>query len=189
MVELKEKAASYAAEKTNEVMINAIAQAYTDGYRDGYKDRDEENPVDLCDNKTEYVDLGLPSGTLWSSDYEKGSEDFLYMPYEEACGYGLPNLEQMKELLDICRWKSKRNTSKDIEELQCIGPNGNVICFSRTGYIKVDVKETSLVGVFWIKEEREEYEKIIGRFSWNKEMHFSTEYSGYKLPIRLVRTK
>ena len=51
-------------------MDKAIAQAYADGYRNGYKDREEEIPVDLRDNKTEYVDLGLPSGTLWSTDYE-----------------------------------------------------------------------------------------------------------------------
>ena len=59
-MELIEKAASYAAGKANKAITNAIAQAYADGYRDGYKDREQEIPVDLRDNKTEYVDLGLP---------------------------------------------------------------------------------------------------------------------------------
>ena len=45
MIELATKAENYAAEKTNEVMVRAIAQAYADGYRDGYKDREEEIPV------------------------------------------------------------------------------------------------------------------------------------------------
>ena len=71
MNELSLKAENYAAEKMNELMAKAIAQAYADGYRDGYCERQQEIPVDLRDNKTEYVDLGLSSGTLWSADYER----------------------------------------------------------------------------------------------------------------------
>ena len=36
MKELLEKAANYAAEKTNEMMTNLIAKAYEDGYRDDF---------------------------------------------------------------------------------------------------------------------------------------------------------
>lgn len=57
MIELATKAENYAAEKTNEVMVRAIAQAYADGYRDGYKDREEEIPVDLRDNKRSMLTL------------------------------------------------------------------------------------------------------------------------------------
>ena len=66
-----EKADKYADGKANEAITKAIAQAYMDGYRDGYKDREAEIPVDFRNNKTTYVDLGLPSRTLWSTDYEK----------------------------------------------------------------------------------------------------------------------
>ena len=69
MKELKELSANYATEKTNEMMSQIVAQAFADGYRMGYKDREDEIQVDLCDSKTEFVDLGLPSGTLWSADY------------------------------------------------------------------------------------------------------------------------
>ena len=189
MKDIMEIAANYAEGKANDALDKAIAQAYADGYRDGYKDRDDEILVDLRDNKTEYIDLGLPSGTLWSSDYERSGEELIYLPYESASGYGLPNLDQMKELLNTCKWVCKRDASKDIEELLCVGPNGNVISFERTGYIKVDIIEAGLTGKFWIKEETEKLEKSIGRFSWNKEMYVSSEYSGYKLPIRLVKTK
>ena len=71
MKELKELSANYATEKTNEMMSQIVAQAFADGYRMGYKDREDEIPVDLRDGKTQFVDLGLPSGTLWSFDFEK----------------------------------------------------------------------------------------------------------------------
>ena len=190
MEELKEKAIRYAEENVNIVMKEAFAKVYADGYRDGYKDCKEEIPVDLRDNTTEFVDLGLPSGTLWANDYEKESDGFIFLPYERACGYNLPNIEQLKELINICKWNVTRDSFKDIVEVQCVGPNGNFVNFTRTGYIKVDAVESKdYIGYFWIKEDKEEYEKSAGCFSWNKGMHISKEYSGYKLPIRLVRMK
>ena len=80
MKELKELSANYATEKTNEMMSQIVAQAFADGYRMGYKDREDEIQVDLCDGKTEFVDLGLPSGTLWSADYLKGNDKREYLP-------------------------------------------------------------------------------------------------------------
>ena len=57
MKEVGQIAAEYAVAQTNEVMSLAIAKAYADGYRDGYRDREEEIPVNLRNNETEYVDL------------------------------------------------------------------------------------------------------------------------------------
>ena len=68
MNELQEKAENYAAEKMNELMVKAIAKAYADGYRDGYKECAEDYDIDLYED-VEFVDLGLPSGLLWSSKY------------------------------------------------------------------------------------------------------------------------
>ena len=79
-----ENAEKYAEGKANQAITKAIADAYVEGYKAGYKDREEEIPMDLRDNKTEYVDLGLPSGTLWASDYEKSGGKYIYLPYEEA---------------------------------------------------------------------------------------------------------
>ena len=81
MKELKELSANYATEKTNEMMSQIVAQAFADGYRMGYKDREDEIQVDLCDSKTEFVDLGLPSGTKWAtcnvgSDTPEGYGDY-----------------------------------------------------------------------------------------------------------------
>ena len=79
-MELIERAQTYAVQKTDELITKAIEQAYIDGYRDGYKDRENEIPVVLTDGNVEYVDLGLPSKTLWSTDYVKEKDSILYLP-------------------------------------------------------------------------------------------------------------
>ena len=185
MEELREKAASYAVEKKNEVMTNAIAQAYADGYRDGYKDREEEIPVDLRSNKTEFVDLGLPSRTLWSSSYERIGEEKLYLPYDKAKEMNIPTEDQWSELRNECRWFI------DSDKLYCIGPNGNSIHFERTGYISIKKnKEIADWSFFWIKNKEENgNECYSAKMSWHTasdERRYST-FRGYSLPIRLVR--
>lgn len=190
MEELREKANSYAEENVNNVLKEAFAKVYADGYRDGYKDCDENNAIDLQDGETEFVDLGLPSGTLWSSDYEIGDSGYKYLPYDLACMYSIPSMEQLEELFKICKFETKRNSSNDIIEVYCIGPNGNIISFKTTGYIKVDeIESAKYISKFWLNEEIEGSEKCIGCFSWNKMIYKSEEYSGYKLPVRLVKAK
>ena len=71
MIELNEKADIYAEENVINVLKEAFAKVYADGYRDGYKDCLDHVSVNLRISNTEYVDLGLPSGTLWSADYER----------------------------------------------------------------------------------------------------------------------
>ena len=105
MKELKELSANYATGKTNEMISQIVAQAFADGYRMGYKDREGEIPVDLRDGNTEYVDLGLPSGTLWSADYEKIDGKTIYQTYENAEALSIPTTEQCKELLELCEWE------------------------------------------------------------------------------------
>ena len=75
MIELNEKADIYAEENVINVLKEAFAKVYADGYRDGYKDCEEDIPVSLGNNQTVFVDLGLPSGTLWSTDYKKREDN------------------------------------------------------------------------------------------------------------------
>ena len=195
MEELREKAASYAAEKTNEVMTSAIAQAYADGYRDGYKDREEEIPVDLRDDKIEFVDLNLPSGTKWSKNYvmeENGG--ILYVPYGVAETYNIPTEEQWEELYNTCDWESKYN-GYNLDVVRCLGPNGNYIEFKCTGRVTIDEKSDYRRIFFWIKDEVEGNDKKVVRiYNPNSQNYGSLKeitelFSGYKLPIRLVSTK
>ena len=63
----------------------------------------------------EYIDLGLPSGTLWADCNEEGDYDF--DTAVETFGDNLPKLWQLCELWESCIRKG--NTF--------IGPNGNSI--------------------------------------------------------------
>ena len=72
-----------------------MAQAYADGYRNGYNDCKAEREVVARNLNTEYVDLGLPSGTLWAADYEKDNNCTIYASYETALQFSLPTKEQV----------------------------------------------------------------------------------------------
>ena len=197
MVELTEKAAQYAAEKSNEVISNALAKAYEDGYRDGYRDREEDIPVDLRDNKTEYVDLGLPSGTLWATDYEQENDKTLYLPYIQAAELTLPTEEQWKELLEICEWQGNYSSSGlSFYGITVIGPNGNSIRLSSKGFMKDDVEiGRPLYGggsvYFWLNdnEATNNIQSVVidkGKYR-SPEIGIIKTFSGYKLPVRLVK--
>ncbi len=192
MVELKEKANNYAEENVVNVLKEAFAKVYADGYRDGYKDREEEVPVDLRNNKTEYVDLGLPSGTLWSKDYEKDDNDHCeYLPYLKASSLQIPTEEQWNELITECRWEYERQNGF---RFICIGPNGNSINFvSRNGFKAESYTYFHRItsAIFWLKDENDKPDK---KGTWichtnNIILKTDSYYMGYKLPVRLVKTK
>jgi len=185
MIELNEKAGIYAEENVINVLKEAFAKVYADGYREGYRECQEEIPVDLRDNQTRYVDLGLSSGTLWSSSYERIGAERLYLPYDKAKEMSIPTEDQWKELRRECRW------SVDSDKLYCIGPNGNSIHFEKTGYISINKnKEIVDWSFFWIKNEEENgNECLSAKMSWHiaSDERSHSIFRGYSLPIRLVR--
>ena len=82
-----------------------------------------------CDNKG-YVDLGLPSGTLWKAVNESGGDGFF--PYNEAVsqfGGQLPTKEQWEELKDYCEWTWREPHGG----YKVTGPNGKFIVLPAAG--------------------------------------------------------
>ena len=73
-----------------------------------------------------YIDLGLPSGTLWADENIEG----LYNYEDAVAKYGntLPTMKQLKELRDECVWERVSNGFK------VTGPNGNSIVLPADGY-------------------------------------------------------
>lgn len=194
MKELVEKANNYAIENTNLVMAKAIAKAYSDGYRDGYKDCQNHVPVNLHLTNTEYVDLGLPSGTLWASDYETDNDDILYLPYEIAQSYHLPSKEQWIELLENCKWEYSVNHSTLIEA-RCVGKNGKVLTFRKTGMLIAEnlVPKSGGKAIFWvINDTNSNYFDAVHmyyhyvRFNPQKVCAIESVFSGYRIPVRQV---
>lgn len=77
-----------------------------------------------------FVDLGLPSGTLWKDKNETGGYNN-YFTYEQAVnqfGDKLPTREQLEELKDKCSWTWIGSGYK------VTGPNGNSIVLPAAGF-------------------------------------------------------
>ena len=102
--------------------------------------------------ESKYVDLGLPSGTLWKSTNEEGG----FYTYEQALakfGNSLPTREQMEELKNSCTWTW---TGKGYK---VVGPNGKSIILPAAGFQQcgdygsdIDTKDT---GSFWTSNTSE----------------------------------
>ncbi|MBR4363519.1 MAG: hypothetical protein IKP33_01115 [Prevotella sp.] len=198
MEELKEKANSYAEENVNNVLKEAFAKVYADGYRDGYKDHEEEFAIDLQDGETEFVDLGLPSGTMWSADYRQDDYVTAYLTYEKSSLLNIPTKEEWEELMTTCEWEYEINSAFNLCKARCVGPNGNILCFERTGKMDFDTVSDDWEVYFWLRdEENEGNEKTAiniynaGRInkSRNVRVEVETFFPGFKLPVRLVKSK
>ena len=199
MNELQEKAAAYAADKMNELMAKAIAQAYMDGYRNGYEDRDSEiEESGYMEGEICVHDLGLPSGTLWSLNYlNDESERTDFLPYIKAVKLGLPTKEHVDELIEKCRWHGDHSSSGfTFYRAVCIGANGEKITLDSKGY-RVDEKTVGAPNYgggsayFWIHDEEEGDEKNAVRIynvdNGKPKMEIVKIFSGYKLPVLVVR--
>ena len=90
----------------------------------------------------EYIDLGLPSGTLWKSVNEEG-----YYTYNEAVEKfqsRLPQKYQCEELAEKCKWEWKDNGYK------VTGPNGKSIFFPAAGFCYGRaVLDIDKYGLYW----------------------------------------
>ncbi len=78
-----------------------------------------------------YVDLGLPSGTLWRNANEGGND--AHYTYDEAIriyGHNLPTKQQIEELVNYCSFSFQ--WGKDVNVVT--GPNGMSIKFPAACY-------------------------------------------------------
>ena len=91
-----------------------------------------------------WVDLGLPSGTLWKNV----SEDDYYTYNEAVRIYGkyLPTKEQWNELIQYCQWTwSGWKTNNDVEGYWITGNNGKSMFLPNYGE-KVAIRDYDLFG-------------------------------------------
>lgn len=93
---------------------------------------------------SQFVDLGLPSGTLWKSTNEPG-----FYTYDEALksfGNSLPTKAQLDELKDYCEWIWEGRGIK------VVGPNGSFIFLPAEGSRVCNgsaVGEGGVMGYYW----------------------------------------
>ncbi len=92
---------------------------------------------------SQFVDLGLPSGTLWKSTNESG-----FYTYDEALksfGNSLPTKAQLDELRDYCEWIWEGRGFK------VVGPNGSFVFLPAAGGRNFDgnVDGVGSGGYYW----------------------------------------
>lgn len=110
----------------------------------------------------------------------------MYLPYGRADKYKIPTKEQWEELEKECRFEKVTYTNGKLANVKCIGPNGNMIFFKPTGKITSDSRSDDYEIYMWLKCETET-SLIDAVHIWNSSSSIRYEFSGYKLPIRLVR--
>ena len=163
----------------------------------------------------EYIDLGLPSGTLWATcnigainpedygDYfawgeTEPKEIYTWATYNTGSGqdaahilwgpeWRMPSQEQQLELTTKCFWEW---TSRNGVYGQLItGPNGNTIFLPAGGYRKNDlICCVGLEGYFWLrtlKTSNSAYCLCFGS-NWRGISHWDECYLGYTIrPVRI----
>ena len=199
MENLSERAANYAAEKTNELQVKAIAQAYADGYRDGLKDREGESSSFVETANVKFVDLGLPSRTKWAIGFleEENGKAKDYQPYAKAAAMEIPTKAQVEELMNYCNLRENRSSGGQIfYGIYCLGITGSEIYLDGANY-KIGDESQYTWGkfqiFFWIRDDEDGNQKnavhITGIENGKIEMEIVKLFSGYKLPVMIVNNK
>ena len=106
---------------------------------------DTEIKTDLGNiDATNYVDLGLPSGTLWRVENESG--EYEYDAAVKTFGNFLPSKEQWEEMKNYCKVKRVNGHFK------VTGPNGNTITFLETSFGRYWSRTSAGYGNSWCME-------------------------------------
>lgn len=187
-IKIKELADAYAVGKVEKLLSNAIADAYAEGFMAGHKAY-EEKRLDMATYEKGFVDLGLPSGTLWAEDFVMDEDGrALILPYRKALDYSIPSEEQWCELMTECRFSHKHERIYDSSGfyhyhswLVCMGPNGNKMvldCISCE--IELDLITNS--PAFWLNNGM-----IASYTDCNDKVEIKTAFLGYKKGVRLVK--
>ena len=195
MKSIYQKAKDYSSKKFELAMSKAIAQAYLDGFKDGYKARKDKEESGFIDD-IDFVDLGLPSGTLWASDSLRDDEELCLLTFDEANMLDIPSEEQCEELVDHCSCRFVNNANGTIG-VDFVGPNDQTIHFSfYEPYVKPNGWKEGHTdgGEFWLKNvfDSTDDEGAVAYF-YKLNGHISltikkrSRSADFRLPVRLIK--
>lgn len=174
------------AEKyTNEILEDVkklIKQAFIKGFELGCS-----NPIvsTIQENGVKYIDLGLPSGTLWSeAAYRKsGATCYTKFSHVDAQGLNLPSEQQVKELCQHTKAIVVGSTVK------IVGPNGQRIMIKNDkGYNGEGADDGSIM--FWVSGAPDNSHAAPVCQLWFEDGSFGIQkhFAGYKLPVLLTKS-
>lgn len=113
-------------------LVNGEEKRRIVGIREETRDNIIETIENLINGNTSnhhivgtFVDLGLPSGTLWKDENEEGL--YTQPSAKEKFGANLPTYYELSELYSKCKWSVEKDRYK------VIGPNGNSIYLPAAG--------------------------------------------------------
>ena len=153
---LQEKAEQYAKHCLDRFK-KEIVDAYIEGYCEGSYDEEQKHAKNE-DEDSDFIDLGLPSGTFWREELLHDEDgEIRRLAYNEARDFSLPTEEQCRELMSKCFLVREKYgitfRGKDNEELylgftdQAEKPNGTAdacIRFWVKGNVDGDLKAPCL---------------------------------------------
>jgi hypothetical protein len=192
---LEGKAAKYLAEHMKEIITEAMAKVYADAYREGYSDCQDSLPCAKETPDEKFIDLGLPSGTLWSRDFLQHEGETTYLPYVDAKKLDIPTEDQWYELITNCNIQQVSGP-QGYECTRIVGLNGNVLTLRGAGYrdFGSNDKQNGGYPVFWLRSTTEEnlnsaiYINFLGN-TGKYVVDIQKMFLGYHLPVRLVKSK
>lgn len=182
----EEMAAEYAASKMEEVS-NLLQEAFLKGYAQGEL---KSATYVKIDNVT-YLDLGLPSGTLWSNG-PLGPENNLLISYKfsynEACKYPIPTVKQFEELKNYVKVERVAINFDEFENIKVVGISGERFHINEVNKNHQGENCSQHENYFWLRDEVSGHEAPVMR-AFYENLCSHKDFVGHRNPIFLVKNK
>lgn len=140
------------------------------------------NLTDKKKNKNEYVDLGLPSGTLWAETNESGFYD--YASAKNKYEGNLPSKDQWMELKDFCIWTWNGDGYK------VVGKEGKFIVLPTAGFRSCggNILRVETHGYYW-SSTFDGLDSVFGLYFSSFGVGICSDVQCYGYSVRLVLNK
>ena len=131
----------------------------------------------------EFVDLGLPSGTLWAK-HNVCAHKRRHFTHSQAMEIArdlhckLPLKENFEELINLCKWKWMKLFGK-VARYKVTGPSGKSIFLSASGYDGTTLIYSGISGYYWSADFYSNFNVYCLYFdSSSKYMNYYSRYCG-----------
>ena len=193
-MEQETKSKQYSEKNTMNIINDVVQKVFADGYKEGFESgyqagtEGRYKKSEYVDDGVTYVDLGLPSGTLWADDYLRDEEgNIVYLTVKEASCLPLASEEQLQELFEACSYypEDYPNTAY-VTSAEIRGQKHKKLVFESTGYIEGSICREKQSVSFLING-------AVCDFNSSRNFRSSGEYSIYhktgRYAVRLVKNK